>query len=368
MIGWPRQLGRLTWLMIVALVAAGCAPGGDPTPERSEGSPASAQSPAALPSTPTVAPTPSQASPPTTPTPSQASTPTTPTPTRAPDPFSLPALFDEPLGDPGLTIVRVLAQRPDLTRYQISYRSDGLSISGTLTKPPGTGPFPAVVTNHGLIDPAVYTVGQGLVREEEALVRAGYVTFHSDYRGYGASDPVDQVDHELRLGYTRDVMQAVRAVRSLDYVDGRVAMVGRSMGAGLALNVLVARPGLVSSAMLLSPTSSDIVDNLEGISSAGGRAAIYGRFGTPGESPGFYRALSASTFVDRITEPVAIQHGDSDDVCPLAWSERTVALLRGAGVDAGLSVYEGEEHVFGASYEQSIRETVAFVAANLPSS
>ena len=280
--------------------------------------------------------------------------------------LSLTALFDEPLGDPEVEVARVLASGGGFTRYEIRYRTQGLTISGTVTKPDGEGPFPAVVLNHGLVDPADYTVGQGLVREEEALARAGYVTIHSDYRGYGASDPVRPMDRELRLGYTRDVIQAVRAVRSLDYVDGRVAMVGRSMGGGLALNVLVARPGLVEAAMLISPTSSDIVENLAALSSAGFRASLFARFGTPEESPDFYRGLSAGTFVDRITEPVGLQHGDADDVCPIRWSEDTLALLRGAGVPAELSVYPGEGHIFDLRSEDSIRETVAFVQAHVP--
>ena len=279
---------------------------------------------------------------------------------------SLLTLFEEDLGDPELTVVGVLAETAELTRYEIAYRTQGVLISGTVTKPAGEGPFPAVVSNHGLIDPAVYTVGQGLVREEEALVRAGYVTFHSDYRGYGRSDPVEPVDRELRLGYTRDVIQAVAAVRSLPYVDGRVAMVGRSMGGGLTLNVLVTRPGLVDAAVLLSPVSTHIVDNLEALATLGFRTALYDRFGSPADAPDFYRDLSAATFLDRIKAPVAIQHGDADTVCPLAWSEETLALLTEAGVDASLHVYPGEEHVFEASASQSAAETVAFVQQRVP--
>ena len=146
--------------------------------------------------------------------------------------FDRSRLFEE-LGDPALTVLDTMGGGPGFTRFRIEYLVTGAEVSGTLTRPDGDGPFPAVVTNHGLIDPDVYVVGQGLAREEEELARAGYVSFHSDYRGYGDSDDIAPVDRELRLGNTRDVIQAVRAVRTLPYVDGRVAMVGRSMGGGL---------------------------------------------------------------------------------------------------------------------------------------
>ena len=284
---------------------------------------------------------------------------------------TLRALFDRPrldreLGQPSLQVLDEIGSGDGVTRYRIEYQVDGATVSGTLTRPDGEGPFPAVVTNHGLIPPDVYTVGQGLAREEEALARAGYVSLHSDYRGYGASDPLQPLDRELRLAYTRDVIQAVRAVRTVPYVDGRVAMVGRSMGGGLALNVLVSQPDLVDAAVLLSPVSSDIVDNLERLASPEVLAQLYARHGDPAQSPGFYRDLSAAQVVDRVAVPVAIQHGDADAICPLAWSKETLRLLTSAGVDATLSVYPGEGHVFEARWQESMQETLRFLRATVP--
>ena len=57
---------------------------------------------------------------------------------------------------------------------------------------------------------------------------------HTDYRGHAASDPVPPVDRETRLGYTRDAVNAVAALKKLPYVDAeRLAMLGRSMGGGV---------------------------------------------------------------------------------------------------------------------------------------
>ena len=46
-------------------------------------------------------------------------------------------------------------------RYQISYKSDELEISGIMNVPKGNGPFPVIITNHGFIDPRIYTLGRG---------------------------------------------------------------------------------------------------------------------------------------------------------------------------------------------------------------
>ena len=46
-----------------------------------------------------------------------------------------------------------------------------------------------MVLNHGYIEPSVYVTGQGLMREQDYLARAGFVVLHTDYRGYADSDP-----------------------------------------------------------------------------------------------------------------------------------------------------------------------------------
>ena len=88
--------------------------------------------------------------------------------------------------------------------------------------------------NHGYIEPSIYVTGQGLMREQDYLARAGFVVLHTDYRGHAASDPASDRAIESRLGYTRDTINAVESVKKLRYVDPeKVAMLGRSMGGGV---------------------------------------------------------------------------------------------------------------------------------------
>jgi hypothetical protein len=51
----------------------------------------------------------------------------------------------------------------------ITYRGDGLKISGVMNLPDGNGPFPVLVLNHGYIDPDPYFSGQGMPREPDHL-------------------------------------------------------------------------------------------------------------------------------------------------------------------------------------------------------
>ena len=284
-------------------------------------------------------------------------------------PVSLPALMREEFPASRIRQVRVEARTDAYTRSQVTYRSGDLTVSGVLLRPTGKGPFPGIVLNHGYIDPAYYVPGQGLAREQDWLARAGFAVLHTDYRGHAASDPAGPRDRETRLGYTRDAINAVLALKGEPYVDrGRTAMLGRSMGGGVTMNALVVRPGLVDAAVIYASVSSRYLDNLRHFTAPNRPEAVEAlaaRFGTPRESPRFYRELSPRTYFDRVTEPVLAHHGLVDETCPLPWARTTQRLMTGAGVDSRLELYPGEGHAFYARWEESIRATVAFLRAEL---
>jgi dipeptidyl aminopeptidase/acylaminoacyl peptidase len=282
---------------------------------------------------------------------------------------SLPALMREAPSGGKPRILRTEYETPDYARFDVTYRSDELTVSGVLIRPKGPGPFPAIVLNHGYIDPAYYVTGQGLAREQDALARAGFVVLHTDYRGHAGSDPVPAADRETRLGYTRDAVNAVEALKKLTYVDPeRLAMLGRSMGGGVTMGALVTQPGLVDAAVIYDSVSSRFLDNVEHFTRPSRPEvvqALFEQFGTPAEAPRFYRELSPRTFFDRITDPVLVHHGTADATCPPRWARTTQRLMRGAGVDSRLRWWPGEDHTFYARWQDSMDETIGFLRQNL---
>jgi uncharacterized protein len=284
-------------------------------------------------------------------------------------PVSLPALMREPPNGGRPRIVRTEYATDAYTRYDVTYRSDDLTVSGVLIRPRGLGPFPAIVLNHGYIAPRVYVPGQGLAREQDALARAGFVVLHTDYRGYAASDPVPALDRETRLGYTRDAVNAVAALKTLPYVDtSRMAMLGRSMGGGVTMNALVTQPGLVDAAVIYDSVSSRFLDNLEHFVRPARPEvlrALFGRYGTPAEAPRFYRELSPRTYFDRLSEPVLVHHGTADATCPPRWARTTQRLMRAAGVDSRLRWWPGEDHAFYARWQDAMDVTIRFLRDHL---
>jgi dipeptidyl aminopeptidase/acylaminoacyl peptidase len=284
-------------------------------------------------------------------------------------PVSLPALMREKFRAGRIRQLRVVGETDAYTRSEVTYDSGGVTVSGVLLRPHGRGPFRGIVLNHGYIDPRFYVTGQGLAREQDYLARAGFVVLHTDYRGHAGSDPASGLDREARLGYTRDAINAVLALEREPYVDpDRMAMLGRSMGGGVTLNALVVYPDLVEAAVVYASVSSRYLDNLRHFTAPNrpdAMRALFDRFGTPGESPRFYRELSSRTFFGRISDPILMHHGSADETCPFPWATTTQRLLERAGADSRLEVYQGEHHTFVPQWQDSIERTVEFLRRRL---
>ncbi|NGO44171.1 alpha/beta hydrolase family protein [Streptomyces ureilyticus] len=296
----------------------------------------------------------------------------TPSPSSSPaNPVSIPGLIARKHTGSDLRLGAVRARTDAYTSYTVTYEANGLTISGLMNIPRGKGPFPALVLAHGYIDPAVYTTGRGLAREQDLLARNGYVVLHTDYRNHADSDNDADNDVNLRLGYTEDVIGAAMALRSSGRpeIDGeRIGLLGRSMGGGVVYNTLVVAPGLFDAAVVYAPVSSRPAENIDHFQRRNGDpivAEIEEKHGTPKENPEFWEQVSPLTYADRVTEPLLLHHGTADDTCPIAWSERVVADFEAAGKSVEFVKYAGEGHTFAPRWPDSMDRTMAFFERHL---
>ena len=302
---------------------------------------------------------------------------TTPEPEPAPA-VSVPGLAEQRhLGD-RLRLGTVRERTAAYTSYDVTYRSrsttgpkqgglESYTISGVLNVPTGRGPFPAVVLAHGYIDPAFYVRGQGMTRERGYLATRGYIALHVDYRNHAESDDDPNYQNRMRLGYSADVINAVKALRRSQVVpvdDDRMALFGRSMGGGVILKALVAEPGLVQAAAPWASVSSLEAQNYRQFmaddpADADVRNELIRRHGTPAQNPRFWRQNSSRPYFDQITEPVLMVHGTFDDTCPPPWARATQRALVAAGVNSQLEWYD-DGHAFGPQFNAAMNRTVQF--------
>jgi dipeptidyl aminopeptidase/acylaminoacyl peptidase len=293
----------------------------------------------------------------------------------APPAVSVLGLAEQQHRGDRLRLGAVRERTADYTSYDLTYRSrsttrtgeESYTISGVLNVPTGRGPFPAVVLAHGYIDPAVYVRGQGMTRERGYLAARGYIALHVDYRNHAESDDDPRYQLRLRMGYSADVINAVKALRASQDVpvdDDRVALFGRSMGGGVILKALIAEPRLVQAAAPWASVSSVEAENYDQFIRGDPDDQLARRYGTPEQSPRFWRQNSSRPYFDRITEPVLMVHGRLDETCPPRWATATQRALREAGVDSELEWYD-DAHAFGPAFNPAMNRTVRFFDRHL---
>jgi dipeptidyl aminopeptidase/acylaminoacyl peptidase len=255
-------------------------------------------------------------------------------------------------------------------RYQITYRSDGLIISGTLQVPAsGKPPFPVIVMNHGYFNRLEYHSGDGTDRAAEYLNRHGYLTLSSDYRSWGDSESGPSLYYS---GLVIDVVNLIHAANSIPQADTtRMGIWGHSMGGGVTMKVLTLETP-VRAAVLYSTVSADDADILVrwGLGCIGDILAGENQLGCnssdviPLELPpmlikSYYessldadllRRISPIHHLEQISDPIQIHYGTEDGKTlagtPPEWSRKLYAALKEEGKPVELFAYEGELHSF----------------------
>jgi dipeptidyl aminopeptidase/acylaminoacyl peptidase len=287
-----------------------------------------------------------------------------------PNPVSLAALNKLDISGSNLVLKNKVGTTNTYTKYEITYQANEFEISGILNIPFGDGPFPALVMGHGYIDPAIYTTGRGLKREQDYLASNGFIVLHTDYRNHAGSDDDPNNTLNMRLGYTVDVIAAAKALRNsgLAQVDQkRIGYLGRSMGGGIGYNVATVAPNEFDALVLYAPVSANYVDNFNkwGRNNPEIENPIVEKFGSPEDAPDFWKGISAENYFANISDPIMIHHGTNDESCKVEWSQRAAAQMKAAGKDVTLHLYQGEAHAFGPMWELSMQRSVEFLQANL---
>jgi dipeptidyl aminopeptidase/acylaminoacyl peptidase len=212
---------------------------------------------------------------------------------------------------------------------------DGLSLEGYVTLPAGISkqnPAPLVVLPHG--SPAARDSWL-FNAEAQFLASLGYAVLQPNYRGssgylWAGSSGGQAIAYAAMRD---DVIDATRtALESGLFDPARVAVMGSSFGAYLALACSVEEPALYRCAVSVC----GVFDWAEHVKSKrdaarsrpGEYPLLLGRLGDPRDNEEAYAALSPLSRLDRLRVPMLIAHGREDSVASVKQSRLLARELR----------------------------------------
>jgi len=293
----------------------------------------------------------------------------TPAPTPTPlHPFAIESMRARDYPGSDIIIEQVLEPGSNYQRYIVSYQSDGLKIYALMTMPDGDKPapgWPVIVFNHGYIQPGQYRTTERYVAYQDALARAGYITFKSDYRGHGKSEGTPS--GHLAPGYTIDVLNAVGSLKKYPDADpNRIGMWGHSLGGEITLRAMVIS-GDITAGVIWAGT---VAPPAEQLGMWGGSRGGHGlpsaprelteQYGTPEENPEFWASLSATSYLGYLSGPVQLQHGEADQEVPLSWSQALYDAINQAGRAVEIHTYPVSDHNISQGFDLVMQRTIAF--------
>lgn len=182
------------------------------------------------------------------------------------------------------------------TRPIVLRATDGTKLSGWLMTPQVVGPHPAVIYFGGRSEEVSWVV------RDAGKLFPGMAVLAVNYRGYGASqgDPAEQ--HMVEDGRLLFDWMAER-----HHVDPtKVAVIGRSLGSGVAVQVALERP--VHSLVLITPYDSILAIAKRRFRAVPVEYVLRHRF----ESVKYAPSLTAPTYVLRAAMDDVVPHSHTD--------------------------------------------------------
>jgi dipeptidyl aminopeptidase/acylaminoacyl peptidase len=245
----------------------------------------------------------------------------------------------------------------------VSWRSfDGMEIWGLLLTPPGWNgkqPLPLIVychggpiggVTHGIFPQFAHTVGQVDPYPTEALASAGYAVMFPMPRGgsgYGEAGH-RAIINAWGEGDYKDIMAGVDHLVAQGVADpSRLGVMGASYG-GFMTNWIVTQTGRFRAAS----TAASISDLADMYYLPDGGDLMVEYFRRPWENRESYAAHSPITFVEKVSTPLLIQHGERDPRVPLASAQKFYRALKGLGKTVEYDLYPGGGHVLYEPVQQ----------------
>ena len=274
-----------------------------------------------------------------------------------------------------LKIEQTLTSKPNYNQYIASYLSDGLTIYGLLTVPKGSPPeggWPAIIFNHGYIQPDIYTTTGRYVAYVDYFARNGYIVFKSDYRGNGKSEG-DPEGSYYSPAYTTDVLNALSSIKKYPGVNpDKIGMWGHSMGGNITLRSLEISPDIKAAVIWGGVTGSynDLINNWPHKSSYRpgprelqlrnqNRQTLISLLGSDYASSG-WQAIDPTYHLDLINTPIQLDHGLADNEVPVEFSDNLKLGLDKIGKKVEYYTYPEADHNISQSFSLAMSRSLAF--------
>lgn len=239
----------------------------------------------------------------------------------------------------------------DVTVERITYENDGLSITGLIATP-SAAPKGVVVYNRGGSGNFGILTLHAVMRQFVPLARAGYMVIGSNYRGNDGSEGRDEFGG-------RDVDDSIKLYELAAPKNIPAFLVGHSRGC--MQTYLMLKKGFRANAAVCIAGVAELRN--WNVFRSEMRERVYKRFIPDFEAreEAALEERSAICWPEKISAPLLLLHGTSDDRVQHQQSEMLAAELKHLGKPHELVLYEGGNHALTRHWEDVVKRTTEWL-------
>jgi pimeloyl-ACP methyl ester carboxylesterase len=298
-----------------------------------------------------------------------------------------------------ITIGKVLEETPLVTSFLFSYQSTNRKITGQLNIPSRllkptadqTEPVPVIIMLRGFVPEEIYATGVGTRSAAAVLAQNGYVTLAPDFLGFGESDPEPADVWEARFIKPINVIELINSLKAnptlrpslleeqtvlLDTT--KLGLWAHSNGGQIALTVLeILGEPLPTTlwAPVTAPFPYSVLFFSDENADEGREARAWVNLF---ERDYDAREFSLTQHLDRLTGPIQLHHGLTDEAALKTWSDEfatkvevenkrreTSAEIELPAVDLTYFTYPTADHNLQPSWNSVIARDLTFFNTHL---
>jgi len=259
-----------------------------------------------------------------------------------------------------------LFEKDGVEAFKITYKSEGLKISGLLARPKNiSGKAPLMIFNHG----GIHGIRMAHTEWIKMFAKEGYVVLASTYRGEDDLTGKSEGNVELAQGEVTDVLNLLKCGKTLDYVnDSKIGMVGFSHGAGITMQAIEISNEITAAAEFYGLNDARThYQRYFSESITGGeddeRLDVFDQFQEMDEDKRTIELEKRTPLlcVDKVKPPLLIIHGEADKNIPISEAHLLKAEMEKYGKEYEMKTYPGAGH--GFNFKPSSNSTDAWKKA-----
>ena len=233
--------------------------------------------------------------------------------------------------------------------------------TGLINIPESNDERPIIIMLRGYVDQEIYKTGMGTARASEIFAENGFITVAPDFLGYADSDKEADNIFESRFQTYTTVLSLIKSLYQIDkWNDTDIFLWGHSNGGQIALTILEIIDGNFPTSLWAPVSKPFPYSILYYTDEAEDRGKLIRSELAKFEADYNTELYSLDNYYERISAPIQIHQGTSDDAVPENWTNNLVSALEDLSLNLDYYTYPNTDHNMRPSWDTVVERDVSF--------